>query len=136
MNRPSDPNAPTHFLNVDLELVSRADLAPLLTELAPATLTLRDSVENGQQTAWLELDGGNPPDADHAVSRFVTLVRALSPAARKIWNACADRCFNIGVQSGPTPHATAFGLSAGSISGIAEVGARLEFTVYGSDQAR
>ena len=136
MNRPSDSNTSTRFLNVDLELVSRADLAPLLTELATATLTLRDSIANGQQTVWLELDGGNPPDADHAVSRFVTLVRALSPAARKIWNGCDDRCFNIGVQSGATLHATAFRLSAGSISGIAEVGARLEFTVYGSDQTR
>ena len=136
MNRPSAPNTSTYFLNVDLELVSRADLAPLLTELAPATLTLRDSLENGQQTAWLELDGGNPPDADHAVSRFVTLVRALSPDAREIWNACDDRCFNIGIQTGPTPHSMAFRLSAGSIAGIAEVGARLEFTVYGSDQSR
>jgi hypothetical protein len=130
----STSTSSTHFLNVDLELVSRADLELLLAELAPATVTLRDSVESGGRTLWLELDGGNPTDANAAVSQFITIVRALSPAARHEWDACDDRCFNIGIQSGATPHAAAFRLTAESISGIAAVGARLELTVYGSEQ--
>jgi len=43
---------PTRLLNVDLELIVTpdGDLDPLLEHLAPATFTLRDSIEEGKRT--------------------------------------------------------------------------------------
>jgi hypothetical protein len=40
---------------------------------------------------------------------------------------------NVGIQAGRTPHATAFRLSPDAVAGLAEIAARLEFTVYGSE---
>lgn len=121
----------TRFLNVDLELVSRADAAELVAAFGPATLTLRDSSEDGRRTIWLELADGEPVDAEDAVRRFVALVRAFSPEARRVWTACERRCLNVGIQAGAAPHAAAFPFSSEAIAGVAEIGASLEVTVYG-----
>jgi len=64
------------------------------------------------------------------VARFVRLVRALSADARRAWNECDDRCLNVGIQAGSAPDAEVFRIAAESVAGIAEIGARLEITVY------
>ncbi len=121
----------TRFLNVDLELVSTHDIRPLLAHWSDETLTLRDSVEAGRCTVWLEL-ARDPPDADNGVRDFASLVEALPRDLRQLWDSCDDRCLNVGVQSADDPDAAAFRISASAIRALAAISARLEFTVYAS----
>jgi hypothetical protein len=124
----------THFLNVDLELITRGDVSSVLSELGSSVFVLRDSSDHGRRVVWLELAGGDPADANDAVARFVRLVRALSSDARRAWDDSDDRCLNVGIQGGSAPDAAVFPIAAESVAGMAEIGARLAVTVYAGSQ--
>lgn len=121
----------TRFLNVDLELVSTGDIDPLLAHWSDEMVTLRDSTADGRRVVWIEL-GRDPQDADIGIREFARLVEALPVSLRERWDACADRCFNVGVQGGGDSGATAFRISENTIRALATMSARLELTVYGS----
>lgn len=125
----------TRFLNVDLELVATFDLAPLLEHFNPTTFTLRDSVDDGRRTVWLEL-GADPKDTDGAILRYAMLVESLPSDIRQLWDECEDRCLNVGIQSGLTPHASAFRISPDAIAKLGTIAARLEITVYSIDREK
>lgn len=122
----------TAFLNVDLELVATFDLAPLLEHFNPTTFTLRDSVDDGRRTVWMEL-AADPKDTDDAILRYAMLVESLPSDIRRLWDGCEDRCLNVGIQSGLTPHASTFGISTDAIAKLVAIAARLEITVYSAD---
>lgn len=122
----------TRFLNVDLELVATVDLAPLLEHFNPTTFTLRDSVDNGRRTVWMELDP-DPKDTDGAILRYAMLVESLPSDIRRLWDECEDRCLNVGIQSGLSPHASAFRISTAALAKLVAIAARLEITVYSVD---
>jgi hypothetical protein len=119
----------THFLNVDLELMTRGELAPLLAHWSKAVVVLRDTVRNGDRTVWLELNG-QPREVEHAVLGFLDLVGKLPDSVRELWNGCDDRCFNIGIQAGSTPHDSTYTISPRTLGRIAAVMARVAVTVY------
>jgi len=119
----------THFLNVDLELVTDGVVDPLLDHWSAEVAVLRNSVEAGSRTAWLELND-QYESPERVIVEFLKLIDALPGQLRAVWDACSDRCFNIGIQAGAEPHASAFPISSGTLGRIAAVGARLELTVY------
>ena len=119
----------THFLNVDLELITRGEISPLLAQWSTKVAVLRDSMEDGQRTIWLELNG-QPGEVEHAVLGFLDLVGKLPDPVRELWNGCDDRCFNVGIQAGSTPHDATFTISPRTLGRIAAVMARVAFTVY------
>jgi hypothetical protein len=119
----------TQFLNVDLELVATVDLDPLLARLASGTITLRDSVEHGRRTVWLEL-AEQQQDVEQALLGFARMIESLPDDLRRIWMACDDRCLNIGIQAAHEPHAAAFHIPAPALTRIAGLSARVEITIY------
>jgi hypothetical protein len=119
----------THFLNVDLELVSDGTIDPLLDHWSAEVAVLRNSVEEGSRTAWLELNG-QYDSPERVIVDFLKLIDALPLELEHIWHACSDRCFNVGIQAGAEPHSPAFSISSGTLGRIATVRARLELTVY------
>jgi len=119
----------TRFLNVDLELVATFDLTPLLVHLNPTTFTLRDSVDDGRRTVWMELDA-DPKETDDAILRYAMLVESLPTEIRRLWDECEDRCLNVGIQSGVTPDASAFPISTAALGKLVAIAARLVITVY------
>ena len=82
----------------------------------------------------LEL-AGQSPNADLLVRRFVKLVEALPPAARRLWNGARRREFNVGVQAAGTPHAFQLRLERPTIQAVARVNGRIGLTVYGNTEA-
>ena len=119
----------THFLNVDLELVTRGEIAPLLASWSKNVVVLRHSIEEGQCTVWLELDS-QPREAEHALLGFLDLVGKLPDEVRDLWNSCDDRCFNVGIQAGGEPHASTYTISPRTLGRISAVMARVAVTVY------
>jgi hypothetical protein len=125
----------TQFLNVDLELVATVELNPLLEHLNSTTFTLRDSMDHGRRTVWMELDP-DPKDTDDAILRYAMLVASLPGDLRRLWDECEDRCLNVGIQSGVSPHASAFRISTDTIAKLVAIAVRLEITVYSADGAK
>ena len=119
----------THFLNVDLELVTRGEIAPLLAFWSNSAVVLRNSDDDGRRTVWLELDS-QPREAEHAILGFLDLVGKLPDEVRDLWNGCDDRCFNVGIQAGVGPHSSTYTISPRTLGRIAAVMARVAVTVY------
>src|SRR5262245_61801635 len=100
----------TRFLNVDLDIVSRADLSALLGAFGKSVTVLRDSVDAGVHTLWLELYR-QPRTIDQAVLGYVALVESLPRALRRLWNEASDRSLNIGIRAESKPQAATFDLA-------------------------
>lgn len=120
----------THFLNVDLELVTRGEVAPLLALWSSNVTVLRNSIDDDRRTVWLELNT-QPREAEHALLGFLDLVGKLPDEVRDLWNGCDDRCFNVGIQAGGGPHSATYTISPRTLGRIAGVMARIAVTVYG-----
>lgn len=122
----------TTFLNVDLDISSRSDLAPLVVALGRKVIPLYVGREGRGYSAHLEL-ARVPKDANTAIQRFTTLVRALPADARALWQTAATRDFNVGIQAALHPHAYTHALAPDTLSAAASLNARVVFTVYAAE---
>jgi hypothetical protein len=116
------------FLNVDLDLTFAVDIEPVVRELGDQVMTLNRT----ETFASFELANAfpGPCSPDEAIAGFAALVRGLSPQARAVWDRCARRTMNVGVDGPTDRHALMFGVSPMSIATLLELGADLVFTVY------
>jgi hypothetical protein len=117
------------FLNVDLDVYSRSNLAPLAAALEPKTFILYAGREVNRYGAHFELCG-LPKSADAAILGLAALIRSLPSAARKLWDTATTRDFNIGIQANATG-SWKTELSIRSIQLVASLNARIVVTVYG-----
>ena len=124
----------TTFLNVDLELVSPEDLAPLAEALGPDVYALHVGRVGRRYRASFELRG-QPRTPDAAVRRLVAAVQRLPRGARARWNRATRRDFNVGIQAAAGPTAREYAIEAATVALVAKVGARLVITVYGASLA-
>jgi len=70
------------------------------------------------------------PTVDATNRRFCRLIRALTPAQRRLWKKATRRDLNIGIQG--TVEGNTFQIEAETVEAAAAVGARIVITVYGS----
>ena len=120
----------TQFLNVDLDIYSADDLAPLARALAAATDMLRcDQLESGDWLLVLELSG-SPASAEAAIAGLLDAIDALPDDAHRLWRGARKRCFDIGVEAadGPTWKSE---LTPGTLRRLGEQLAAVEITIYG-----
>src|SRR5262245_51558751 len=125
----------TTFLNVDLDIASREDLAPLVEALAPRLFALHVERIGRQHRARLELSR-EPRTPDVAIRALSDAVEALPARHRARWKRATTRELNIGIQAADGPPDVTFPIEAASIAKIAKIGGRLAITVYGSKLTR
>ena len=82
-------------LGTELEVVADFDLTPLFEELGARVAVLRNSVDSGRHTLWLQLHP-TEEDLDEAVRRYAAMIEALPQQVRHLWNTSLDRCLNTG----------------------------------------
>lgn len=122
----------SHFLNVDLELKSRADLGPLFAALDKKMVVLHSRRERGVSHASLELyEFSRYVTPEACIARFVQLVRRLPPSARRVWDGARRRRFDIGIEAVASGGTYASHITAKTVRAAAEVGAEIALTVYG-----
>jgi hypothetical protein len=126
------PGSRTSFLNVDLDLSSREDLAPLAAALQSRLIVLHVGRVRNRYHARFELRT-QPSSADLAIRRLVHAVQTLPVRQRARWRRATTRDFDIGIQSAETPHSTEFLVAAATVAMVARVGGRIVVTVYGPD---
>jgi hypothetical protein len=129
MATPAQTVERTAFLNVDLDIYSKANLKPLVAALGKDVYVLHLGRERGLWSAHLELTE-HPRSADVAIRRFTALILALPPAARKLWDSATTRDFNIGVQAGSKPRMWEIKFAPQTIQRVSSLKARLVITVY------
>jgi len=122
---------PTCFLNVDLDIWSRTDLAPLVAAFGERVFVLYVGPEGRRHGAHLELAGsGIRGSADSLIQAFVALIRALPRSARLHWRTASLRSFNVGIQASTQPYSYELQLQPETLRAVAHIGAAVTFTVY------
>ena len=125
----------TDRLGTELEVVADFDLTPLLEHLGARVAVLRNSLDSGRHTLWLELVP-TEKDLEEAVGRYAAMVDALPQPLRHLWNASLDRCLNTGIQAGRRPPSFVLELSPATMALEAAIATRHRFTVYASQPTR
>jgi hypothetical protein len=121
----------TTFLNVDLDIISKSRLEPLVAAFGKKVSVLYVGPEGSLHGAHLELGGPRfAKSADMAIRALAALVRQLPRKVRRLWNHARVKDFNIGIQAGYKPHSSVFPLNVETISAVARLGARVVVTVY------
>ena len=125
------------FLNVDLEIESKVDLAPLAAELEPdATVLYCGPVPDGylltiETDSWSRASVG----PDERVRDLCQIIEELSPAERQWWQSAYRREFDVGYDATTEHVAAHFALRADTLERITRLGARLAVTIYRAESA-
>jgi hypothetical protein len=120
--------SPEFFLNVDLDIESTDDLAPLAHAFGARVFVL----ERPEGRASFELsEPVSPTEPDALIHEFVRMVNALPPATRGVWDRASKRTLDIGIQSGHgPPNQATYRLTPEALRAAADIGAEIAITVY------
>lgn len=128
-------DASARYLNVDLEIRSRSDLAPLAKALSRRLIVLHVGKIGRGFLLSLEASGLSVhPDA--VIRRFDRAIASLSPAARKLWTRARDRVFDIGIETTSGKTSFVLTLDPDTVKTVARLKARIALTVYPRLQPR
>jgi len=126
------PERPTlRFINVDLDVESPEELRPLIEAMEPQAYLL----ERPPGRASFELNEGAPNGPEVAILEFIRIVKALPPAARKVWDGASKRVFDIGMQSGRHPFRVSHNIGIETLREAADIGSDITITMYAMDPA-
>ncbi len=124
--------SPASFLNLDLELESDRDLAPLAEHLSGQVFVLycgncddgfRLSIEPVIASALSQ-------DPSACTEHFLRLVATLPPELLSLWRGCMSRVFDYGFDGGLEANPFKTILSSSQLGRIAALGADIRVTVY------
>lgn len=120
----------TEFLNVDLEIKSRANLAPLVGRLERRAVAVRSERLRGVHHASFEVASARPSTPDRCIARLARLIEALPAAERRLWERASERIFDIGIQAGANGAVFKPKIKAATLERVAALGAAIVVTVY------
>ena len=90
-----------HFINVDLEVWSREDLAPFAKAVASRSLVLHVGRVRRKFLASIESrSAGALTSPERTIWALLKVVEALAPAASRLWKHAESRVFNVGYEGG------------------------------------
>lgn len=124
-------NAESTFLNVDLDISSQEDLAPLAAALQRTLIALHVGRVRRKHWARFELRT-QPRSPDAALRRIVAAIDGLPPRHRAAWQRAGTRDFNIGIQAAEEPRGREFPIAPATLKMVGRVGGRIVITVYGT----
>ncbi len=133
----ASPDPTTRFLNVDLDVEGPEPLGPLTQALLPIAFALHeeDSEHEGRETYELsDPDPHTEADPNAIIRHFCDALADLPERARRLWQNATTRDFNVGFDSGLTPHCSQWSIEADTVSKVAALGGRIVVTVYAVDQ--
>lgn len=118
------------FLNVDMSVKSKHDLAPLAAALGKHVDVMYLGPEAGMCLAYFEL-ARFPKDIRQGILGYVKLLKRLTPQARKLWKSAEVRDFSIGIRAGIDN--SGFVLDDEVLKESVRLGAQIVFYVYSAD---
>ena len=132
--RSIDDDDGTMFLNVDLDILSRSRLEPLVEALGDDVIVLHAGPEGRMHGAHVELSKGScGKNADSVIRGLVALVKTLPKGPRRLWNTANSREFNIGIQAAFKPRRFELRLQPETLKAAASINGRIVVTVYAAE---
>lgn len=119
------------YINTDLELLSREDISDLIDFLKSNGMYILHNLvnESGKNDAWLELDLDSNK-AQETIRLMIDVLLKMEGKARKQWELCEKKDFNIGFDCGSEPWAFNEELPDTLIKKVAEFNAGIKITIY------
>lgn len=118
-----------HYRNTDLDIVCEVDPAILVKGFDTHVNIV--NVHNGDDGQYYVLcEDTSNTDPELNISRLLDVVDNFTESARKVWNRCSKRDFNIGYDCGDGPWGFNQGLSNQTLRRIVECGATLSIALY------
>ena len=128
--------APPGFINVDLDIVSRAKLGAIEASLSQTAYSLYSGpVRKGIFLLRLECNS-DPKDADTATIKLCTAIEALGSNERRLWDRALKRTFDVGYEIIPGCRAVHVSLRPETLQRVTALGATVAFTCYLGDDSR
>ena len=134
MAKPVAEEGETRFLNVDLDILSKARLEPLVEAFGKRVSVHYVGREGRRFGAHLALLSYGQ-SADALMSALARLVKRLPPRARRLWNGAIAREFNIGIQAGLKPRSHELRIDEETLALVASLGGRIVVTTYAPDDS-
>ncbi len=123
-------NRLTRYLNTDLVLTSPAALTALSAEFDHSCCVLYEQQDDdGNWHLSVESNATENVAAADDIQKMLSVLAALSPAAKQQWDSCTQRDINIGFDCGDTwayPHS----LPHDALRMIVDAGCTLSLTLY------
>ena len=95
-----EPRGP-HFINVDLEVWAREDLAPFAAAVESRSIVLHVGKERRKFVAIIEAKSLRPSSSpERTIRALLEVVESLPPRARRLWKHAESRVFNVGYEGG------------------------------------
>ena len=95
----AEPRGP-HFINVDLDVWSREDLAPFAEAVESRSVVLHVGKVRRRFLARIESKSPRAPTPERTIWALLKVIDALPPAARRLWKRAESRVFNVGYEGG------------------------------------
>ena len=132
----------THFLNVDLDVKSRANLAPLVGRMERRAVVLHSDRRRGVHSARFELLGTRQGTPDQCIAGLARLIEDLPAAERGLWDEASARIFDIGIQAGADGQVFKLKIKAATLERVAAARRRrrrrrpTEFAIRAAERPR
>ena len=117
------------FLNVDLDIESQQDISLIMKELKENVCILHHEKQQDYYFARLEIDR-DVANVDRTINYFCDLIDNFSEEARKTWDSCCTRIFDIGYESGIKPNYFTSKINYTTIQRLASIDASINVTIY------
>jgi hypothetical protein len=125
----------TTFLNVDLEVISRTPLDPLVQAFGRKVDVLHVGPWGRRYGAHVEVAGsGYRGNADSLIRRLATLIKALPQSARRLWDTAQSREFNVGIEAAAKSRTFELRLERETLMAVAGIAGRIVITVYAPER--
>ncbi len=124
------------YLNTDLDLTSSSDLTALNAALIELDCSYEEALHchEGQWSLIFSGDGGREPEL--AILRHLDVIESLSGEARRAWDSCDERVFDIGIEGCDAPFVAWHRLSPGVLKRMVAAGVSLRLTIYRRESIR
>lgn len=117
------------YLNTDLIIESSDDLTSIADDFGEDVIVLYKGKWGKLNRAAFEIAGIHS-DANETISYFCSLVKGFNNKERAIWDSCFSKVFDIGYESGTSPHNYSSLRRADTLKRVADIGAAIEITIY------
>lgn len=119
------------FLNVDLEIESRATLESLAAEMSDRVVVLYCGAAGNRNRHLLAIEIVEQSSGpDMTIHQLCSIIEGLSPAGQRLWKRAVRKEFDLGYESRPSKRSVRFMLRQDTLQRIASLGATLAVTCY------
>ena len=115
------------FLNIDLEIESKENIAPLVKEFEKHWIVFHFSENEGFYSASFETA---EMSTIKIINEYYRVISSLKGNLLDLWSNCLNKRFDIGFDSGESPSSFSYQLDKEVLKKITSVGGTINITIY------